>query len=343
MGKVPRAGVGKALMVGSWRTASIMSADARHSDLFECACTKTPQCPGKGRVRRCAPPGGGMGHSLRSTCRRWRLCPAPASAHGAAAPARSGMSVRPVPVSTGLEAAQLGEDGDHMRPIEFEIERTVRAPIEDVFARLIDIDGHNAWMANTGSMLKQTRQTSPGPPAVGTTFVDETSQGSMPGAIVELEAPHTIVYHWWEESKSGKLKFEGWPSYRLQSSGDRRDARSPPRQAGVLRSLALGHADLAPVRPQGTHHHGRRAQGLLRAGVQHPWVTTLGRSTSPLAAEGRISRTRGVRQVRTVVARSATSLRAWTNRWSSRLTCTSTGRSTSRTGQSRSLARMDRS
>src|SRR6188472_3537823 len=66
---------------------------------------------------------------------RWRLCPAPATAHGAAAPARSGMSVRPVPVSTGLESAQLGEDGDHMRPIEFEIERTVRAPIEDVFAR----------------------------------------------------------------------------------------------------------------------------------------------------------------------------------------------------------------
>ena len=107
-----------------------------------------------------------------------------------------------------------------MRPIEFEIERTVRAPIEDVFARLVDIDGHNAWMADTGSMLKQTRQTSPGPPAVGTTFVDETSQGSMPGAIVELEVPHTIVYHWWEESKSGKLKFEGWPSYRLQSSGE---------------------------------------------------------------------------------------------------------------------------
>ena len=107
-----------------------------------------------------------------------------------------------------------------MRPIDFEIERTVRAPIEDVFARLVDIDGHNAWMADTRSMLKRTRQTSPGPPAVGTTFVDETSQGAMPGEIVELEAPHTIVFHWWEKSKSGRLKFEGWPSYRLQSSGE---------------------------------------------------------------------------------------------------------------------------
>jgi uncharacterized protein YndB with AHSA1/START domain len=97
-----------------------------------------------------------------------------------------------------------------MKPIEFEIERTIRAPIDQVFARLVDIEGHNDWMADTGSMLKRTRQTTPGAPAVGTTFVDETSQGAMPGEIAEMDAPHTIVFHWWEKSKSGKLKFEGW-------------------------------------------------------------------------------------------------------------------------------------
>jgi len=107
-----------------------------------------------------------------------------------------------------------------MKPIEFEVQRTIHAPIDMVFARLVDIDGHNAWMAGSGSMLKHTRQTSPGEPAVGTTFIDETSQGAMPGEIAEMEAPHTIVYHWWEQSKSGKLKFEGWPSYHLESSGD---------------------------------------------------------------------------------------------------------------------------
>ena len=107
-----------------------------------------------------------------------------------------------------------------MKPIEFELERTIRAPIDQVFARLVDIEGHNEWMADTGSMLKRTRQTSPGEPAVGTTFIDETSQGAMPGEIVEMEPPHTIVYHWWEKSKAGKLKFEGWPSYHLRSSGD---------------------------------------------------------------------------------------------------------------------------
>jgi uncharacterized protein YndB with AHSA1/START domain len=113
-----------------------------------------------------------------------------------------------------------GEDAGRMKPIEFELERTIRAPIDQVFARLVDIEGHNDWMADTGSMLKHTRQTSAGGPAVGTTFVDETSQGALPGEIAEMEAPHTIVYHWWEKSKSGKLKFEGWPSYHLEPSGD---------------------------------------------------------------------------------------------------------------------------
>jgi uncharacterized protein YndB with AHSA1/START domain len=108
-----------------------------------------------------------------------------------------------------------------MTTIEFDLERTIAAPIDQVFARLVDIDGHNDWVAAAkGSMLKRTRQTSPGEPTVGTTYVDETSQGDLPGEIVELEAPHTVVFHWWEESRSGKVKFEGWPGYSLQSAGD---------------------------------------------------------------------------------------------------------------------------
>ena len=105
-----------------------------------------------------------------------------------------------------------------MKSIEFELERTIHAPIEQVFARLVDIGGYNEWMPEKGSMLKRTRQTSPGAPAVGTTFVDETSQGELPGEIVELEAPDKVVFHWWEKSKAGKLKFEGWPGYSLHGS-----------------------------------------------------------------------------------------------------------------------------
>jgi uncharacterized protein YndB with AHSA1/START domain len=109
-----------------------------------------------------------------------------------------------------------------MTTIEFELERTIDAPVERVFARLVDIDGHNTWMAGTRSMLKHTRQTSPGEPTVGTTYVDETSQGALPGEIVELEAPHRVVFHWWETSRRGRRTFEGWPGYALQPTGDGR-------------------------------------------------------------------------------------------------------------------------
>ena len=105
-----------------------------------------------------------------------------------------------------------------MGVIEFELSRTVHAGIHDVFARLADINGHNDWMPKTGSMLRRTRQTSPGAPELGTTFVDETSMGPTPGEIAEFAPPQTLVYHWWVKSKSGRLKLEGWPAYRLETS-----------------------------------------------------------------------------------------------------------------------------
>ena len=108
-----------------------------------------------------------------------------------------------------------------MSAIEFEIQRTVRAPVDEVFARLVDIEGQNAWMAGSRSMLKHTRLTTPGEPRVGTTYVDETSRGELPGEIVELETPQKVVFHWWQKSRSGKLAFEGWPSYELEPAGDR--------------------------------------------------------------------------------------------------------------------------
>lgn len=107
-----------------------------------------------------------------------------------------------------------------MGVIEFELTRIVHADIEDVFARLADIDGHNDWMPKAGSMLRSTRQTSPGAPGLGTTFLDETSFGPTPGEIAEFEPPHTLVYHWWDKSRSGNLKLEGWPAYRLEPIDD---------------------------------------------------------------------------------------------------------------------------
>ena len=107
-----------------------------------------------------------------------------------------------------------------MKTIEFELERTIQAPIDQVFARLVDIDGHNEWMPKKGSIRRNTTQTSPGEPAVGTTYVDDTTQGATPGEILELRAPNELVYHWWDKSKRGKLRSEGWPGYSLQPTDE---------------------------------------------------------------------------------------------------------------------------
>lgn len=106
-----------------------------------------------------------------------------------------------------------------MGVIDFELTRTVGAPVEDVFARLADIKGHNDWMPRRGSILRHTEQTSPGGPTQGTTYLDETRFGPTPGEIAVFEPPHKLVYHWWNKSRSGKVKLEGWPGYALEADG----------------------------------------------------------------------------------------------------------------------------
>lgn len=105
--------------------------------------------------------------------------------------------------------------------IEFELVRTVDAPVGEVFDRLADIGGYGDWMPKRGSLLRHTQQTSPGPVGLGTTYVDEMSVETSPGEVVEFERPTTLVFHWWDASSRGKVKVEGWPGYRLEASGPR--------------------------------------------------------------------------------------------------------------------------
>jgi hypothetical protein len=37
---------------------------------------------------------------------------------------------------------------------------------------------------------------------------------------VEFDPRHSLVYHWWDRTKSGKLKIEGWPGYSLETGDD---------------------------------------------------------------------------------------------------------------------------
>lgn len=104
---------------------------------------------------------------------------------------------------------------------EFELVRFVHAPIDEVFARLADIEGHNEWMPTRGSILHHTEKTSPGPTAKGTTYLDKTLAGWMAGEVEEFEPPTTLLFHWWDRSKKGTLCAQGWPGYRLEATGER--------------------------------------------------------------------------------------------------------------------------
>lgn len=107
-----------------------------------------------------------------------------------------------------------------MAVVELELERVVAAPIDQVFHRLADIRGYDAWMPRRGSIRRSSEQTSPGATGVGTTYVDRTAFGRMPGEVVECDPPRTLVYHWWDRSAGGRLHAEGWPGYVLESRGD---------------------------------------------------------------------------------------------------------------------------
>ncbi|HYH73366.1 MAG TPA: SRPBCC family protein [Nocardioides sp.] len=132
-----------------------------------------------------------------------------------------------------------------MGVVGLEVERLVAAPIQEVFARLADIEGYGDWMPDRGSMLRHTQQTSPGEPGPGTTYLDSTTFGPTPGEIAQFEPPHTLVFHWWDRSRRGRLHLEGWPGYSLSEDGDDR-------------TLVRHHATLA------THGMYRLATPVLR-------------------------------------------------------------------------------
>ena len=100
------------------------------------------------------------------------------------------------------------------------LERTISAPIADVFDRLADIESINEWQPHRGSIRRATRKTSPGPVGAGTTYEDSTLFGKAPGEVETFERPGRLVYHWRQKAPWGAVLAEGWPGYTLSSVGE---------------------------------------------------------------------------------------------------------------------------
>jgi|GEM_PF-1005373 len=125
--------------------------------------------------------------------------------------------------------------------LRFELVRVIPAPIDEVFARLIDFAGYAEWMPATGTILRSTRQTSVGEPSVGTTFVDDTTYGRTPGQIVEFDRPTRVVFHWWDEPRHGWIATEGWPGYALEAVDD---ATTQVRHFAALRAHGIARVGM---------------------------------------------------------------------------------------------------
>lgn len=74
------------------------------------------------------------------------------------------------------------------------VESMVTAPIDEVFARLVDLPNWNAWLdPECGS--DGCRFTSDGPVGLGTTYEDDIKGGLvLPGELVEFDAPNRVVF-----------------------------------------------------------------------------------------------------------------------------------------------------
>jgi uncharacterized protein YndB with AHSA1/START domain len=80
-------------------------------------------------------------------------------------------------------------------PVSVRVEEdvTIQRPIEDVFARVVDVSHYSDWMSRRG-VFKESRQCSEGPVGRGTSFIDRGRMGIARGEVVEFEAPGRVVF-----------------------------------------------------------------------------------------------------------------------------------------------------
>lgn len=72
-------------------------------------------------------------------------------------------------------------------------ERTVHGSAEDVYARIVDLRAYGDWLPKSAA-YRGTEEISPGPMAVGTTFVERDPTGVRRGRVAELTAPRRVVF-----------------------------------------------------------------------------------------------------------------------------------------------------
>jgi uncharacterized protein YndB with AHSA1/START domain len=103
--------------------------------------------------------------------------------------------------------------------VRYETHTTIDRSIDDVFARLADLDGYRTWMHRTG-LFRRSGQTSDGPRGAGTAYVDATRMGTFRGQISDYQPPSRIAFR--ETLRLfGSDLMEARPEYLLEADRDR--------------------------------------------------------------------------------------------------------------------------
>lgn len=101
--------------------------------------------------------------------------------------------------------------------IRLEFERTIDRSIDEVFARLADIDSYEDWLPHSlifrgGRLVESDQEVT-----TGTRFVDETPLGQFFGEVTEFEPPTHIAFEQ-NLGRNDELVFSSRPAYVLEST-----------------------------------------------------------------------------------------------------------------------------
>jgi uncharacterized protein YndB with AHSA1/START domain len=106
-----------------------------------------------------------------------------------------------------------------MTRIRYETDTIIDRPIDDVFARLADLDGYAGWMHRSG-LFRRTGKTAAGEMGVGAAYFDATWMGTFRGQVTEYDPPTRIAFR--ETLRMfGTEMMEARPAYRLEADGER--------------------------------------------------------------------------------------------------------------------------
>ena len=151
-----------------------------------------------------------------------------------------------------------------MSTITVEMNEVIACPVGQAFERATDLDHYEDWMPRSG-VFRSSRQTSAGPMAAGTTFIDRGRMGTFAGDVVEFAPPSRVVYR-------ERLRWLGRPAlearirYEFRAIAGRY-SRPPRRRVRAARLLPDHAADGEDDRPRGAQADARRSQESTRGGA----------------------------------------------------------------------------